>query len=157
MFIQKSAGNETLFFIFSQKLPVCKCTEIKSKPISYDYTYVSSTDSISMLITLPLKSASRDISISISTDDTTHIYNPELIYVHSKGKFLEYRLRVNMSFEQFNTMYSSSVPFTVDVSTNSPTSESNLKYCFSDRKKWENNKSRMMQIIDLIKLNTGKI
>ena len=155
MFVHRSAGDKSLFFIFSQTLPGCKETRSLTKSMDYDYTYLQKTDSVTMLLTLPLQSRATGLLAKITTDKESYIFEPELIYAEPrKGKII-YRLRLNMPFDTFVEMYSSTDPFIVSFNYDCSGREENL--CFSyDKKKWLDNKEKLLSIIDLIKLNTGK-
>lgn len=155
MFVHRSAGEESLFFIFSQTLPACKETRSMSKSIDYDYTYLQKTDSVSMLLSLPLHHTVTGMSVEITSDKESYVFDPELIYAEPrKGKII-YRLRLNMPFETFVDMYSSNAPFIVSINYDYSGHEENV--CFSyDQKHWLDNKGKILSIIDLIKINVGK-
>ena len=155
MFVHRKAGDESLFFIFSQKMPACKETKSIAKSIDYDYTYFQKTDSVAMLLTLPLNRTAHHIIADISTDKDTYSIVPELIYADPKNGKIIYRLRLNMSFETFVDMYSSSDPFTISFHYDYSGGDENI--CFRyDEKKWLSNQKNMVSIIELIKINTGK-
>ena len=153
MYVQRSSGDETIFFILSQKLPVCKNCKLKNKSIAFDYTYVKKTDSVTMLITVPVEFPTKNFKLDISSDNYNQHYSPDIIYVHPKHNYYEYRLKIIMSFEEFENIYNSSDPFIIDFTFEYGNRVSILKYCYNSNKKWMDIKSKMLQIIDLIKLN----
>ena len=155
MFVHRSAGEESLFFIFTQNLPACKETRTIAKSIDYDYTYLQKTDSVTMLLTLPLHYTATGISAEIKTDKESYTFVPELIYAEPKKGKIIYRLRLNMPYEAFVDMYSSTNPFIVSFNYDCSGREENVCFRYDD-KKWLDNKEKLLSIIDLINLNTGK-
>ena len=117
MYVQRSAGGESVFFIFSQKLPACKDSKQEAKKVDYDYTYVQRTDSVSLLMTLELKEVVRNLNVTITNPDICIKSVPELIFAKAKGKGMQYRLRMMMTFAEFEKLYYSTSPFTMSAST----------------------------------------
>lgn len=158
MYISRTVGEDSIYHILSQNMPSCKKgSGEKLKPMEYDYTYVRRTDSVAMLMSVRLPTAGRNVEVAIAADDSLRTYPTELIYVNPKGNNYEYRLRIMMPFEEFETMYKDTgSPFSVNVEYVSDGSIRNI--CFGyDPKKWKSKYTPMKQIIEIIKLNCQKL
>lgn len=155
MFVQRNAGNECVFFIFSQKLPACANTQKQVKRIDYDYTYAQRTDSVAMLMTIEADRPLRNAIGTISTEKSAYSVPLELIFVKAKGNKMQYRMRLMMPFNEFEQMYASLSPFILTIDFDNTDRQEN--FCFTyDLKKWNSNRAKMNEIIELIRLNTGK-
>lgn len=155
MYVQRNAGNECVFFIFSQKIPALDNTKMHTRNLEYDFTYAQRTDSVSMLLTVVLKEPVKMQQISIVNDNLSVSSAPETIYVKSVGSKMKYRLRLMMPFEEFYQIYNSPNPYTLMLSTENQGKILELMFGY-DSKKWVDNSKKMRAIIELIKLNTGK-
>ncbi|MDE7382034.1 MAG: hypothetical protein K2N03_07920 [Muribaculaceae bacterium] len=155
MFVQRSTGDESLFFIFSQSLPGQRENRESPKKLDYDFTYVQKTDSVTMLMTVNLPKSPKKLLISVETGNNTFEKEAEIIFVKPAKSSYSYRLRIMLSFKEFEEMYESSSPFTISLHYDYINKLYDYKFRLSQNK-WLDNRKKMMDIIELIKLNTGK-
>ncbi len=154
MFVQRNAGDECVFFVYSQRMPGCDNIRKEVKHIDYDFTYAQRTDSVSMLMTVEVSQSMRNITGVISSDSIVYSSPVELIYVKSKGDTMQYRMRLMMPFDEFEAMYASATdPFVLTIRHDNSIQELCFRY---NPHKWESYRKKMCEIIELIKLNTGK-
>lgn len=155
MFTQRTAAGESVFFIRPQKLPTVKGEKCAGGKIEYDYTYVQRTDSVALIMSAKLDEVATDIVCDLRANGSDVRQKAEVIYVKPKGKLLEYRLRVYLSFEEFEKIYLSKEPFVLCLELESRGEQKNY-YWGLKQSDWKKNRENMLGIIDLIKLNTGK-
>lgn len=155
MYVQRHGRDGWLFFVFSQKMPAVKGNS-SAKNLEYDYTYLESSDSVTLLATMKTDLSQRPLSASIMTCDTVYNAPVEMIYATPKGKGFVYRIKTVMPFRIWEKMYDCRKPFVI-------------KYCFSDgdngffecafgypEGKWKGNRKKMGMILETVKFNTGK-
>lgn len=155
MFTQRTAAGESVFFIRPQKLPPVKGEKYAGWKIDYDFTYAQRTDSVAMIMSVKLEEAASDIICTLNAIGSDLRQKAEVIYVKPKGKLLEYRLRIYLSFDEFDRLYSSIEPFVLGVEFESRGISKHYYYGLK-QSDWIKNRKDMLGIIDLIKLNTGK-
>ncbi|MDE5838631.1 MAG: hypothetical protein K2H39_06225 [Paramuribaculum sp.] len=154
-YVQRNAGNECVFFIFSKKIPALENTKAIIKNLEYDFTYAQKNDSVAMLLTLKIKQPVKVQKISIM-DGTVAISSvPEIIYVNSVGSKMKYRLRLMMSFEEFCKIFDSTNPYTLILNLEDQKRYYDVMFGYNS-KEWADYSKKMRDIIELIKLNTGK-
>ncbi len=155
MYVQRSAGDESIFFIFPQTLTAHNDSKSISQSLDYDYTYVQKTDSVALLVSLTLKEPINNIDTEISYANSTFEFKPELIFAKPKGNKTIYRMRISMPFNDFEKIYNSETPFTISFlyTLNGERKQVNFGY---DQKRWDENRLLIKRIINLIKINTGK-
>lgn len=155
MYVQRHGSEGWLFFVFSQKLPAVK-GNVLAKNIEYDYTYLESTDSVTLLATLRTNLAQKPVYSVIDFCDTSYKAPAELIYASPKGKGFVYRIKTVMPFGIWERMYACSEPFVVSYEFSSD-SVSMVKCSFGySLGKWKDNRVKMASIIETVKFNTGK-
>lgn len=160
MYVQRTSGDLSLFFIYSQKMPLTKDSKDKTKALEYDYTYAQVLDSVAMLYTVVLPNPVNDLHASFeyfSSEGSKEVasYNPETIYVKPKGDKFTYRMRIMMSFEDFEALYASELPFNFSLAYSYQGSDHSFSFAYPE-KKWIKNRENMAAIIQLIRLNTKK-
>ncbi len=155
MFVQRSVGDESLFYIFPQTLPAYKDTKSESKSLDYDYTYVQKNDSVTMLISLTLKAPVKKIKAEITCNNAVYRFEPELLFAKPKGNKLVYRLRLSMPYKDFENINMSPTPFVLSFYYGINEKESILNFGYN-QKKWNENRQKMTSILNLININTGK-
>lgn len=155
MYVQANGEYGWVFHVFSQKLP----SPIKNqqpKSIMYDYTYVEQTDSVAILCTIRLSGAERIGTVGINSCDVASSTVPEMVYVQPWKNGIEYRLRTYIPFKMWEQIYDCPAPFTLSfhVASSGDTSQA---YVFSiPDKQWGKNREKIVSIMNIIKLNTGK-
>lgn len=155
MFVQRHGSDGWLFFVFSQKLPALKGNDL-SKQIDYDYTFLESTDSVTLLATLRTDISRRPTCSQVNFCDTTYTAPVELIYATPKGKGFVYRIKTVMPFRIWESMYACSEPFVITYEF-SGVNASPVKCSFGySIGKWKDNRAKMTSIIETVKFNTGK-
>ncbi len=155
MYAQRSAGDESIFFIYPQTLTALADSKSISKSLDYDYTYVQKTDSVAMLISLTLKEPVNKIDTEISCSNSTFKIEPELIFAKPKGNKITYRLRVTMPFKDFEEIYASKTPFILSFLYVIDGEREQLNFGYN-QKNWDENRKNINRIINLIKINTRK-
>lgn len=155
MYVQRTAADENLFYIFSQDLPALPSTKSLSKKIQYDFTYTQRTDSVAMIMSVKIKNAVKFENIKITADDFSEDYIPEIIYVKPSGSSMNFRIRIMLSFSDFEKIYNSPRPFILALFPNNSQHFGKLEFGY-DSKNWGKHRADMLSIINIIKLNTSK-
>lgn len=100
--VSHSAGDDTIVFVKPRKMPTAD-KAASSKPITYDVTLSTQTDSVSVTYTLTTKVP------TLNTDSTgvngLRSFANERIYVEPKSKEWVYRLRFKMPSETFRETF----------------------------------------------------
>ncbi|MDE6534435.1 MAG: hypothetical protein K2K82_00315 [Muribaculaceae bacterium] len=102
--VSHSVGDDMVIFVKPRKMPTANKTS-SSKPITYDVTLSTQTDSVSVTYTLITKAP------TLSADSTgvngLRSFANERIYVEPKSKEWVYRLRFKMPAETFRETFCS--------------------------------------------------
>lgn len=155
MYVQRRGADGWLFFVFSQRLPALKGNNL-AKSIEYDYTYLESTDSVTILATLKTGFSSKPVSTRINYCGSSYEAPSELIYATPKGKGFVYRIKTTIPFDVWDQMYSCPVPFIISFGF-SGAGERLMQCSFGySAGKWKSNRDKMETIIESVKFNTGK-
>ena len=155
MYKQRSVGNESLFYIYEQKLPSIDINGLKTNAVKYNYTYLQKTDSVTMILSVKLPEISKKIEVDLKGNNIDTIFSPEIIYVQPTGKKYEYRLKISFPFETFEKIYAQDTPFRLIVNIND--NVGSLSYIFGySQKQWIKNREKMYSIINIINVNVGR-
>lgn len=154
-FVQRQRSDGWLFFIFSQKMPAVKGNAL-AKNIDYDYTFLESTDSVTLLATLRTDVACKPTYSAIEFCDTSYTTPVELIYALPKGKGFVYRIKTVIPFEIWYKMYQCSNPFVLTYGfPGNGTASLECKFGYTSGK-WKSNRDNIARIIEAVRFNTGK-
>lgn len=156
-YTERRGENEYVLHIFEQKLKASKSNKIV-KDIKYDYTYVQSSDSIVMLSTIRVPA---EIGIPEYVEcvycGKNLILRPELIYVSPEKNKLEYRLRVRFSFKEWAEMISCELPYEIIYNFSNADKIFFALEFSHDKAKWSKLRKELLQIKNLIMINTGRL
>ena len=152
MYVQRQSEQGWVFYIFEQKMNSID-KQSPSKNIVYDYTYVEDKDSVSMLSTIVLRDVARPMKVVIATERGIYDFEPEQIYVNTKGDKMVYRLKIGMPFNVWEKIYYSSTPFKLTYEFEREKDGLPLCFNFSNKKEWGSLRENMQKILGLIKLN----
>lgn len=152
MYVQRQSDHGWVFYIFEQKMNSID-KQSPSKSIVYDYTYVEDTDSVSMLSTIVLRDVAKPMKVVIATEGGLYDFEPEQIYVNTKGDKMVYRLKIGIPFKVWEKIYYSSSPFKLTYEFEGEKDGLPLTFNFSNKKEWGSLSENMQKIIGLIKLN----
>lgn len=89
-----------------------KTNNLYVSPLKYDYTYIDSTDSVDVLMTVTYSKLSKPFDVSFNNSNK---YPLSIIYIDSKGKNFVYRIKCTISYQAWVNMYSIGAPITVTL------------------------------------------
>ena len=148
-FYRQSLHDEgLLYFVLPQQMAVRGAPEISCEPLIYDYTFLDSRDSVSLLITLTTNGVFRPDSLHIAAGGIS--CPVEVIYYQPVKKQWECRLRVTIPYEQWEAMYTPTEPFVLEFSS----LQNGARISFSDTpRKWPKIRSHFLRLLEMIRLN----
>lgn len=155
-YTERVGENEYVLHIFEQELKASRTNKLVKK-IKYDYTYTKSNDSVVMLSTIkvPTESGTPE-SLEWKFCGRSILTKPELIYVSPYKDRLEYRLRITVSFKDWEEIISCDAPYQITYKFIDPhSSVYNFEFSY-DRSKWNKVKKELSQIKNIIQISTRK-
>ena len=151
MYVMRNSHQGNLVHIFEQKMPK-ETSNNKVSDIKYDYTYVEEPDSVTFLSYITLQQSETPISISFQNNELEYNQKAELIFVQPKGKKFQYRLKITIPFKIWKSFYDNVQPF--QIKYNFESKGEMVDYIFGYKgKKWESNRQKILEIINIIELN----
>lgn len=155
-FYKQTINSEgLLYFVFPQEMSInkSKSTVICKKELSYDYTYLDSRDTVTVLCTIttsiPYKSESVEISYYNGINQTIILRNTEILYIEPKGKNWNTRLRIPITYDEWKSIYSSPIPFSISFIEG----KENHRIEYKDKKKkWEKISPKFLKLFQVIDL-----
>lgn len=142
-----------LYFIFPQQMPASKNRKsIGKKALSYDYTYLDSRDSVTLLMTMNTTEPFIPDSLIISENGKNPIIkrNLTILYVEAKGKHWVARTKAQMAFEEWIYLYSCKTPPQYIFTSK----EKALSLIYSNNERnWKKISGKFQKIQELIKIN----
>ena len=148
-------SNEYILHIFERNLNASKSNKT-IKNVKYDYTYVQTSDSVSILTTITVpNSCGTPSDIALSFCGKQLSMKPELIYVSPIKNGLEYRLRIAIPYEDWEEMINCAKPYDVIYKFSDNTSYHSFEFSYP-QSKWNKVREELLQIRDIIRINTGK-
>lgn len=154
MYTERRGDNGLVVFFFEKKIPTLNKTDLSSN-IKYDFTYVESTDSISMLSTIITPISYRPEKIIISNCINKFEFIPELIYVTPKKNNLEYRLKIQIPFKEWEEIFGCPESFEIDYVFKENNKIISGSYGMK-KNSWKDYCEKMNSIINTIKISTNK-
>lgn len=156
-FYKQSIHTEgLLYFVYPQKMSIKKgeSSNICKKDLSYDYTYLDSRDSVTILMTIatsvPYKPHCIEITYNSGTQKSSVSGNSEILYVESQKKNWITRVRTTIGYNEWVNMYKSPIPITVSFS--SDTDIQKIEYMDS-QKRWKKVSMKFIRLFQLIDYN----
>lgn len=149
---QAPHAEGALYFVLPQQMSEAKSQNgMLCESLSYDYTYLDSRDSVTLLLTLTTKEIFRADSLQIETPSgQSRKYGVQTLYYNPVKNCWECRIRTVIPYKEWEAMYHSVEPFALVFSS----AESEERLRFSDKpSKWEKIRSRYVHLQDLIRLN----
>lgn len=149
-FIHRTGQEGSVYFIFSQPMPLQSATARCDKKMVYDCTYVEQTDSVTVLATLTtadsyMPQGAVMVSPCVDKEITVPV---EMLYVKPrKGRYV-YRLRFVMPFAEFIEVFECSVAPKLTYRFD----RADYSYEYG-AKEWSKRAGDMRQIVNLIKMN----
>lgn len=147
-YVQRQDESGWLFYLFSQKMT---STEKGIKNMEVDYTYLESTDSVTILSTVTLPESYRLGNCSITSCGQTNDYTLKLIYMRPEGKKFVYRLEAVIPFNRWEEMFNCGSPFVITYNFEGRS----CPFSYPESK-WDSKRKPYREIIEIIKFNTGK-
>ena len=127
---------------------------IRKKDLSYDYTYLDSRDSVTILMTIttsvPYKPDNIDITNNSGTQKSSVSGNTKILYVESQMKNWRAKIRTTIGYSEWANIYKSPTPITVSFS--SDTGKPKIEYMDSQRK-WKKVSMKFIRLFQLIDYN----
>lgn len=127
---------------------------IRKKDLSYDYTYLDSRDSVTILMTIttsvPYKPDNIDITNNSGTQKSSVSGNTKILYVESQMKNWRAKIRTTIGYSEWTNIYKSPTPITVSFS--SDTGKPKIEYMDSQRK-WKKVSMKFIRLFQLIDYN----
>lgn len=156
-FYKQSIHTEgLLYFVYPQKMSIKKgeSSNICKKDLSYDYTYLDSKDSVTILMTIttsvPYKPDCIEITYNSGTQKSSVSGNTEILYVESQKKNWITRVRTTIGYSDWTNIYKSPTPITVSFS--SDTDKQKIEYMDS-QKRWKKVSMKFIRLFQLIDYN----
>ena len=114
-FYKQSVHAEgALYFVNPQTMPEIKGNKTYcSKPLSYDYTYLDSRDSVTLLMTIVSKNIYKPDYLQV-TGSIEKQYPLELIYCEMAKKGWKSRLKCQIPYDDWKKLYHAAVPFVLE-------------------------------------------
>ena len=151
MYVMRNSHEGNLVHIFEQKMPKVN-SDNKVSDIKYDYTYVEYPDSVTFLSYITLPQSETPISISFQNNEIEYSQDSELIFVQPKGNKFQYRLKIVLPFQIWKNIYEDPTPFKIQYLFDRK--GQTVEYIFGYKgKKWESNRQKILEIINIIELN----
>lgn len=101
-----------VYFVFPHKIHENKKFSTADSPMKCDYTYVNSTDTVRVLMTIELKTLVQPTEFIIESQDSIISTSPvTLMYSEPQGKKYTYRLNASISYDKWLHIYKSKNPF----------------------------------------------
>ena len=109
--------NGTLYFVFPQRMPVLNAYGRQGmKQLDYDYTYLDSRDSVSMLMTVECNMLCQIDHATITYGNGKTISSDvEILYCDKKKLQWVHRIGIKFTQGQWNEVYSQLKPFTLTL------------------------------------------
>lgn len=154
-YLQYESDKGTVFYFFEQKMDAVEKNK-NVKQLKYDYTFVEEPDSVTVLSTLNLNGVYKPKSATLSYNNKVYTADCDIIFIKTGGKLTEYRLRFTIPFEVWEELYRSINPVTFSYAFDNNGNSINFDFADSP-KKWAKQREKMCNLIEMIKLNTGKL
>ncbi len=156
-FYKQSIHSEGfLYFVYPQKMSQKKSESgnISKKDLSYDYTYLDSKDSVTILMTLttsmPYRPDSVDIKYNSGNQENSISAKAEILYVESQKKYWKTRVRATVGYGEWADIYECPTPMTVSFSSD----KDKQKIEFMDsQKKWKKLSMKFVRLFQVINYN----
>jgi len=101
-----------VYFVFPHKISENKQLSTADSPMKCDYTYVTSTDSVRVLMSIELKTLVRPSEFVVESLDSVVSSSPvTLMYSEPHGKNYAYRLSASIPYKEWQSIYKSQKPF----------------------------------------------
>ncbi len=111
--------------------------------LKYDYTYVDTTDSVDVLMTVTYSALSKPLDISF---DNSTSYPLSIIYIDNKGNKFIYRIKCTISYKEWVEIYSNANPINITLFC-----EDKIKIKFNcPDKKWPSLRTDFTNLFKLI-------
>ncbi len=151
-YIQALHAKGKLYFVLPQKMNVAK--EVKNfcaKSLSYDYTYLDSSDSVSILMTVTTNDVFKADSMIVSLSErTTMRYGVEIIYINPLKRGWESRVSCKITENDWQEMYQGEQPFKITFFS----SGSSIRPAYLDKpSKWKKISSKFLKLQEMIRIN----
>ena len=144
--LYRSALTEkgTLYFFFEQKMPKDKGSKA-IKPLYFDVTYLSESDTVSIKTTVLSYNAYKQPSITIiKADEQKSEIATVVIFRDVKKKGYINRIEIKMPRSEYRQLYNTDKPFTIDFGE-----QNSFKFSDSQWKKHREAINKVWEIIDL--------
>lgn len=154
MYVHRKGENFSIFHIFSQEMPANKSNPNKEK-LKYDFTYNDSIGIVTLAANVIVSNPSSTTGCLIETKDSTYNFPTEQLYVKAKKKKFNYRLKTDIPFDLWCKMYEENKSYMISFLFQNAMHSDTLSFSYPE-KTWRNNREKILQIIQLIKLNDKK-
>jgi hypothetical protein len=135
----------TLYFFYAQKMPKNKDSKAL-KPLSFDVTYLSGSDTVSIKATVLSLNAYNQPSVTIIKADGQKVENAtEVIFRDLKKKGYINRIEIKMPRSEYRELYNADKPFTIIFG------EQNC-FKFADSQ-WQKHREAVNKVWSIIDLN----
>ena len=145
--LYKSAMSEkgTLYFFYEQKMPKA-ATGQSLKPLRFDVTYITGSDTVSIKTTVQSKTAYKGTQVTITTGSGEKMTVPtEVIYRDIIKKGFINRIEIKIPRKEYRQLYDAALPYSIDYG------EQN---CFQfNVKQWQKHQNAVNTIWQIIELN----
>lgn len=156
-FYKQAVNSEgLLYFVYPQEMPVEKAVsgDIAEKELKYDYTYLDSRDSITLLCTIttsvPFKPDCMQISYHNGNEKISISGSTDILYIESKGKNWVTRLSALIKYDELKSVYAAAQPF---VLTFSNKEDGQVTEYRENRKKWRKTSQKFTKLFQIIDYN----
>lgn len=144
-YIMKSHKDGQLYFILPYDIPA---EEKNIKNLSADITYLTSSDSVTMNISVWNENELNTDSIVLVGEEYISITDFKTFFIEKDGKLWLHRYSFRISLEDLVALYSNQLSFALDVHSEKQT----IRYLYPI-KKWKSEQEWMSQILYIIKRN----
>lgn len=153
MYIQRKGENDFVAFFFEKKLGSKEKSPL-SKNVKFDFTYVESSDSVTILSTIVSPFSASPSKLDILDCNGTLELKPEIIYIEPKKNGMEYRLKTIICFNDWEKLFACQNSFSFKYYFESDGAILNQTYFVT--KGWEDYRMKMISIINALKLSVNK-
>ena len=144
-YVMKTFENGQLYFILPFDIP---SLSVKTKPLSADITHLTTTDSVSLKISVwSVNELSAD-SIVLEGSERLVITDFETFFIEPDGKLWLHRYSMSFPLSILTRLYTSPLPFKLNVFAN----ENKIQYGWKE-KEWKKEQEWMNKILHIIDNN----
>lgn len=147
-YVMKATEHGTLFFVLPSQIPLNESNNC-SKDLTFDLTYLTKKDSITINSTFITQTQERIDSIRLHYDQGKQYHASfTIFYVQQKSNKWHYRINMPIPYSILRQAYISEMPFTIEIISKKYISTFSYK-----KKEWDKARNTMNQIFTVIEAN----